>query len=209
MCDKGCGRCRCFCGLLAFCLAVPLYRLVPRTQATSFARQCVPCCAVLNMIRQRKGPLLKTGFWETFCFAGPFSMPSTRNGLHICTHGPQHFRDRVDCPILDCQNGVRCNCGRSPQENLKHTLPGELYDFEADSSIDLRIGYEAQHLDWLSLQRITQEALLPPDTEDRPATLSLFPVRCIHAHACVCHILMQLCARYGLKDLNLSAARHF
>jgi hypothetical protein len=62
------------------------------------------------------------------------------------------------------------------QENLKHTLPSDGYDFEADSSVDLRIGYQAQQLDWLSLQRITQEALLPPDTEDRPATLSSLPV---------------------------------
>lgn len=63
------------------------------------------------------------------------------------------------------------------QENLKHTLPSDsLFELLQESSIDLRIGYQAQQLEWLSLQR-TFEADFPPETEDRPATFSSLPVR--------------------------------
>lgn len=62
------------------------------------------------------------------------------------------------------------------QENLKHTLPLDIYDLIPDTSVDLRVGYQAQQLDWLSQQR-TFEALQSADTEDRPATLSSLPVR--------------------------------
>jgi len=62
------------------------------------------------------------------------------------------------------------------QENLKHTLPENIFELLQDSSIDLRIGYQAQQLEWLSLQR-SFEATVPPETEDRPATFSFLPVR--------------------------------
>ena len=62
------------------------------------------------------------------------------------------------------------------QENLKHTLPSDILELLQDSSIDLRIGYQAQQLEWLSLQR-SFEATFPPETEDRPATFSFLPVR--------------------------------
>ncbi|CAL5227019.1 g9912 [Coccomyxa viridis] len=60
-------------------------------------------------------------------------------------------------------------------ENLKHTLPSDILELLQDSSIDLRIGYQAQQLEWLSLQR-SFEATFPPETEDRPATFSFLPV---------------------------------
>ena len=64
------------------------------------------------------------------------------------------------------------------QENLKHTLPSDsLFELLQESSIDLRIGYQAQQLEWLSLQR-TFEADFPPEIEDRPATFSSLPVSC-------------------------------
>ena len=64
------------------------------------------------------------------------------------------------------------------QENLKHTLPSDsLFELLQESSIDLRIGYQAQQLEWLSLRR-TFEADFPPEIEDRPATFSSLPVSC-------------------------------
>lgn len=62
------------------------------------------------------------------------------------------------------------------QENLKHTLPSDIFELLQESTIDLRIGYQAQQLEWLSLQR-SFEATFPPATEDRPATVSSLPVR--------------------------------
>ncbi|BDA49368.1 hypothetical protein COCOBI_13-4800 [Coccomyxa sp. Obi] len=56
-------------------------------------------------------------------------------------------------------------------ENLKHTLPSDSFDLIPDTSLDLRVGYEAQQIDWLCFQRILQ-ASLPEYLEDRPATLS-------------------------------------
>ncbi|EIE24933.1 hypothetical protein COCSUDRAFT_53125 [Coccomyxa subellipsoidea C-169] len=56
-------------------------------------------------------------------------------------------------------------------ENLKHTLPSDSYDLIPDTSLDLRVGYEAQQINWLCFQRILQ-ASLPEYLEDRPATLS-------------------------------------
>ena len=57
------------------------------------------------------------------------------------------------------------------QENLKHTLPSDSYDLIPDTSLDLRVGYEAQQINWLCFQRILQ-ASLPEFLQDRPATLS-------------------------------------
>ncbi len=62
------------------------------------------------------------------------------------------------------------------QENLKHTLPSDSYDLIPDTSLDLRVGYEAQQINWLCFQRILQ-ASLPEYLEDRPATLSSLLVR--------------------------------
>lgn len=73
------------------------------------------------------------------------------------------------------------------QENLKHTLPSDsLFELLQESSIDLRIGYQAQQLEWLSLQR-TFEADFPPETEDRPATFSSLPVSC-----CSCLLALKI-----------------
>lgn len=66
------------------------------------------------------------------------------------------------------------------QENLKHTLPLDIYDLIPDSSVDLRVGYQAQQLDWLSQQR-DFDSLQSADTEDRPATLSSLPVRMLYS----------------------------
>lgn len=63
------------------------------------------------------------------------------------------------------------------QENLKHTLPSDSYDLIPDTSLDLRVGYEAQQIDWLCFQRILQ-ASLPEYLQDRPATLSSLLVGC-------------------------------
>ena len=71
------------------------------------------------------------------------------------------------------------------QENLKHTLPSDILELLQDSSIDLRIGYQAQQLEWLSLQR-SFEATFPPETEDRPATFSFLPVKDTCHHMSVC-----------------------
>ncbi|KAK9918817.1 hypothetical protein WJX75_007192 [Coccomyxa subellipsoidea] len=56
-------------------------------------------------------------------------------------------------------------------ENLKHTLPSDSYDLIPDTSLDLRVGYEAQQINWLCFQRILQ-ASLPEYLQDRPVTLS-------------------------------------
>lgn len=73
------------------------------------------------------------------------------------------------CPILLGRNlNIPC-CNL--QENLKHTLPSDSFDLIPDTSLDLRVGYEAQQIDWLCFQRILQ-ASLPEYLEDRPATLS-------------------------------------
>ena len=70
------------------------------------------------------------------------------------------------------------------QENLKHTLPLDIYDLIPDSSVDLRVGYQAQQLDWLSQQR-DFDFLQIADTEDRPATLSSLPVRISSLLSCI------------------------
>lgn len=62
------------------------------------------------------------------------------------------------------------------QENLKHTLPSDSYDLIPDTSLDLRVGYEAQQINWLCFQRILQ-ASLPEYLQDRPVTLSSLLVR--------------------------------
>ena len=76
--------------------------------------------------------------------------------------------------MLQMPDAAVCPCA---QENLKHTLPVDVYDLIPDSSIDLRIGYQAQQLDWLSQQRVLEAALQNPATEDRAATISYLPVR--------------------------------
>ncbi len=57
----------------------------------------------------------------------------------------------------------------------------DIYDLIPDSSVDLRVGYQAQQLDWLSQQRVFEE-LQSPDTEDRAATISYLPVRAREAY---------------------------
>ena len=80
------------------------------------------------------------------------------------------------------------------QENLKHTLPSDILELLQDSSIDLRIGYQAQQLEWLSLQR-SFEATFPPETEDRLATFSFLPVSRDYQLAsevcCPCQLVLQ------------------
>ena len=60
------------------------------------------------------------------------------------------------------------------QENLKlQPLPSDILELLQDSSIDLRIGYQAQQLEWewLSLQRSFEE-----QTEEKQTTFSFLPV---------------------------------
>ena len=87
------------------------------------------------------------------------------------------------------------------QENLKHTLPSDsLFELLQESSIDLRIGYQAQQLEWLSLQR-TFEADFPPEIEDRPATFSSLPVSC-------CSCLLAVENTKACSRLTLAGAVH-
>ena len=87
------------------------------------------------------------------------------------------------------------------QENLKHTLPSDsLFELLQESSIDLRIGYQAQQLEWLSLQR-TFEADFPPEIEDRPATFSSLPV----SH---CPSLLTVRIVKACSHLSLAGAAH-
>ena len=74
------------------------------------------------------------------------------------------------------------------QENLKlQPLPSDILELLQDSSIDLRIGYQAQHLEWewLSLQRSFEEQTGQAPNRGRP-TFSFLPVGYLNISSTSC-----------------------